>query len=595
MLNKFFIAAGLLWPFTAIPVSMAGEPGYHGLKPINDKEKQFLHAHKAQSIGVTSLGLERINLHRRLKGEPDLNEDVIWLPEFSASAPISTSEVVGTSLPAQVDNSSSTKFFPPIGSQGAENSCVGWATTYYMMSHEVCLATAGCDNQTPGAGTSRIFSPRWTYNQINGGVDNGSYFSSAFSLVKDHGAATLSQLPYQAGDFRRWDLNPQDWRAALWSRMGSVQSININTDSGIQLVKQSLVNGHVMVLGTYIDSWQLGAVQSVPGAAASPFVGQKIVYYQNGTLGAHAMTVVGYDDGVWADSNGNGIAEIQEIGAFKIANSWGAGYGNNGFLWASYDAFRTSSTVPGFAPANRNELTQTGYVYLTPYTTYAPKLLARARLSHKMRGQMSYRIGSSLNTASTPTSSITFSGMQNAGGAYAFDGSTTEVAGTFYFDISSLLTSSWNQQRFYLTAADNTLVNPLTVERFEVVDPATDAVLLSAAGVPATVDMASKTFIAGDQFADTQPPTAPTNLAATLKTTKPRRVTLTWKAATDNVAIKNYLVYRNGVLIATLGASSLSYADGSSFTVGVIYSYTVKATDTSNNVSPASTAISVKF
>lgn len=35
------------------------------------------------------------------------------------------------------------------------------------------------------------------------------------------------------------------------------------------------------------------------------------------------MTLVGYNDNIWVDINGNGIVDNGEKGAFKIANSWG--------------------------------------------------------------------------------------------------------------------------------------------------------------------------------------------------------------------------------------------------------------------------------
>ena len=42
--------------------------------------------------------------------------------------------------------------------------------------------------------------------------------------------------------------------------------------------------------------------------------------------GGHAMCVIGYDDTV------NG-------GSFRIVNSWGTGWGDNGYFWLSYKDF----------------------------------------------------------------------------------------------------------------------------------------------------------------------------------------------------------------------------------------------------------------
>lgn len=42
--------------------------------------------------------------------------------------------------------------------------------------------------------------------------------------------------------------------------------------------------------------------------------------------GRHAMVVVGYDD---------------NKGAFKVLNSWGTSWGQGGFGWIAYSAFKT--------------------------------------------------------------------------------------------------------------------------------------------------------------------------------------------------------------------------------------------------------------
>src|SRR5206468_2193130 len=59
------------------------------------------------------------------------------------------------------------------------------------------------------------------------------------------------------------------------------------------------------------------------------------------------------------------------------------------------------------------------------------------------------------------------------------------------------------------------------------------------------------------QTSDTQPPTAPSNLAAT--PVAPNRVNLAWTASTDNVGVAGYQVFRDNVQIAT--SSTTSYSD----------------------------------
>ena len=65
------------------------------------------------------------------------------------------------------------------------------------------------------------------------------------------------------------------------------------------------------------------------------------------------MTVVGYNDDIWVDINSNGFVDPGEKGAFRIANSWGTGWGEGGFCWMSYDALKNPSAVSGGPGANR--------------------------------------------------------------------------------------------------------------------------------------------------------------------------------------------------------------------------------------------------
>jgi hypothetical protein len=84
---------------------------------------------------------------------------------------------------------------------------------------------------------------------------------------------------------------------------------------------------------------------------------------------------------------------------------------------------------------------------------------------------------------------------------------------------------------------------------------------------------------------DTVAPSAPTSLAARLKG---KQVTLSWGAATDNVAVAGYRVSRNGV---TLGRTTvLTWSD--SVSPGS-YTYSVTAYDAAGNVSPASNSVTV--
>lgn len=94
-----------------------------------------------------------------------------------------------------------------------------------------------------------------------------------------------------------------------------------------------------------------------------------------------------------------------------------------------------------------------------------------------------------------------------------------------------------------------------------------------------------------NQTADTTLPTTPTNLTASVGI-NPLAVQLAWTAASDNVGVTGYTVYRDGVSIATLSGSALNYTD-SAVSPLTTYSYTLDAFDAMGNHSVQSASVQV--
>jgi chitodextrinase len=85
--------------------------------------------------------------------------------------------------------------------------------------------------------------------------------------------------------------------------------------------------------------------------------------------------------------------------------------------------------------------------------------------------------------------------------------------------------------------------------------------------------------------ADTTVPSTPT--APTLTTRTLTSITLGWTAATDNVGVTGYKIFRGGTQVGT--SATTSYTD-SGLTPGTSYSYTIAANDAAGNTSVQSTA-----
>ena len=87
---------------------------------------------------------------------------------------------------------------------------------------------------------------------------------------------------------------------------------------------------------------------------------------------------------------------------------------------------------------------------------------------------------------------------------------------------------------------------------------------------------------------DTIAPSAPSALGATVS--KAKRVTLSWGAATDNVGVAGYRIYRNGIQIGTsAGTTFVDSLSGKRSTV----TYFVRAYDAAGNLGPTSNSVTV--
>jgi Glycosyl hydrolases family 16 len=84
-------------------------------------------------------------------------------------------------------------------------------------------------------------------------------------------------------------------------------------------------------------------------------------------------------------------------------------------------------------------------------------------------------------------------------------------------------------------------------------------------------------------------PTAPANLTGQAGD---QIVNLSWGASTDNVGVTGYRVSRGGTVVATVGATTLTYSD-TAVQDGTSYTYTVSAFDASHNVSPSSNSVTL--
>ena len=141
-----------------------------------------------------------------------------------------------------------------------------------------------------------------------------------------------------------WMTGYEKWHEAMFNRMWQPRSLpmNVGSEEGRNLLKNWLWNhngdtdfacGGIAGIGVASACAQ-GGIPKTPANLEAGVVGQSYVRWW-GTSVDHALTIVGYDDRLEFDLDGNGKAgekEKDEVGAWIIANSWG-GWANNGLIY----------------------------------------------------------------------------------------------------------------------------------------------------------------------------------------------------------------------------------------------------------------------
>lgn len=277
-----------------------------------------------------------------------------------------------TEAPAYHDNSA-TIWFPPIGDQDGEGSCVAWATTYYTKTFQEAyernwdLSAAEREGVYPNlyptaAYQDKIASPDFIYHQINGGADNGSWYDDAMNCMYEVGACSWLEMPYDPGTSTTWP-SESAWREAPIYRSGSGYNVvNFNSDTEIEDLKLLLTN------------YNLGII-SVDAGKYSSFPSDKDLWTLDNYINPntnHANTIVGFDDnyGPYTEDG------VTRYGAFKVANSWGeTGWqdlNQDGCYWISYECMKQRI---GY------------YMFYTNRDNYEPRMIAVFDITHTRRGE----------------------------------------------------------------------------------------------------------------------------------------------------------------------------------------------------------------
>lgn len=228
-------------------------------------------------------------------------------------------------LPARVDLSAE---LPPPGFQGPRASSVAWTLAYAIHSFNMKKARGGLYDAGAGAvcgpASQRVFSPAYVYNQLNRDRDEGLSLFQAAQWLADEGAASCADFPYDPADFRKQPDAGLRARA-LAQRSGAVRRLDPQDTAGLQA---RLAEGQPLAVALKLYSSFYDVGSEVYDRPEGRF------------LGVTAVALVGYD----ADRLSGEGGPDAERGAWKIMNSWGAEWGDQGYAWISFRAFRRLAT-----------------------------------------------------------------------------------------------------------------------------------------------------------------------------------------------------------------------------------------------------------
>lgn len=276
-------------------------------------------------------------------------------------------------LPSSVFNNDSV-WFPYIYNQGNSGSCVHVAEVFYTFNYEMNRKFGRTASHILSDHTN-LFNPLYTYNYLNNGYYNTfTARRSGFQIIRDCGAPDWitfddSALYHNSTKYKYWMTDYEKYKSGMGNTVSNtIFQFSFTLDyTFLNNIRHWIFDhcnasqsGGLATIGIFTVPWVIGQIQT------GTYINQKYIKKLGlpNTESGHEMTICGYDDDVkidWGgggtaadpqpdgqfrndiDNNHDGVIDIRdfEIGAFKVANSWGFEWsdGNSGFIWMPYYLF----------------------------------------------------------------------------------------------------------------------------------------------------------------------------------------------------------------------------------------------------------------
>lgn len=502
-------------------------------------------------------------------------------------------------LPAYVNNAASM-YFPPVFNQHG-GSCGSASRIGYMFTHEL-NAYRGTD----ASDLKNCYPTHFVWLLTNGNSGKDQFVTSVgVPSAATYGGRTYSSLfggQVETDNNFGWMTGYEKWLEGFSNRMHSPTSnpYSLGTEEGRLAAKAWLYNhagdesfrvGGLIGLGVASG----GTWERIPSTPSNDNIGVTNQYYVKkwGTQVDHAVTMVGYDDRIEFDLDGNGVfgeENKDEKGAWIIVNSWG-GWCNNGFIYCPYAYAGATFGSDG----NFNNSWWYGELYRTR-KNYRPLRTIKLKMDYSRRSEILLQAGVSANLeAEAPENVIDMHHFRYAGdghngntvpapeipmlGRWA-DGTLHTEPMEFGYDLTDL-TSGFDRNQplkyFFIVNTKSTAQGKGNIYNASIIDYEHDLegvetpFDLGSAGKVEVRNAGEKTIIsvvvAGAAF------NAVENLALSGNT-------LTWDAPLASAhTLEGYAIYKDGVKLGTTTASVRTYAlDGTgTYSVAALYENAVES------------------
>ena len=352
------------------------------------------------------------------------------------------------SIPSSVNHGNSY-YFPYIFYQNALE-CGQASSLVYLFTYELAVRR-GYYVLFDTPYNKKHIPSHFAWNFCNGGSSAGVSSMDTWQVIRTAGSPFTPDwgTSYSDGGASKWLTGYDKYYNAMKNRIVEMYAIPTNTADGIKTLKHWIAN-HCSDdpqggLATFYCTYQ-GTNGTLP--AGTPNGGMAVMTTFSSYVN-HSQTIVGYNDSIRYDYNGDGqytnhidinndgVVNVKdwEIGGVIFCNSFGTGWGNGGFAFLPYKKLAETHTENGGI--------WNACVYIVHLRDEVfPQYTFKTTIKHDKRNMLRLTAGFNPDlNATTPSTTMGFGVFNYQGGALFMQGGTTEADKTLELglDVTPLL------------------------------------------------------------------------------------------------------------------------------------------------------------